>query len=222
QQRQQIVVRRSVGEQIALLLHRSELRVALVDDEVQERVTDPLVGDVHHGGPLALTSIVTELDVGHVLLPELRLELEAEQINMGQTDADLTVAVVVDPLDEVADLPYHQPLLFAIDAPPAMRSRTSGMANSSFCCAISWSSTASKAPPALRYSAAFARRTAPGGWAAQASASARASDASREWSTTRSNRPNPSASTAGTMPALHASSRASAGPTSRGSQHVPP
>ncbi len=121
-----------MGEQVALLLHRGELRVALVHDQVQERVADALVGDVHHGGPLALALIVTELDVGHVLLPELRLELEGAQIALRQTDAVLPVAEVVDPLVEVVQLAYHQPLLFAIDAPPAMRSRTSGVANSSF------------------------------------------------------------------------------------------
>src|SRR2546421_7963862 len=223
-QRQQIVVRGGMGEQVALLLHRGELRVALIHDQVQERVADALVGDVHHGGPLALAFIVPEFDVGHVLLPELRLELEAAQVALGQTDAVLPVAEIVDPLVEVVQLAYHQSLLFAIDAPPAMRARTSGVANSSFCCVISRSSTASRAPPpaSLRYSAALARRTALGGWAAQAAASARASDASPASGTTRANRPRSSASAAGTMRALHTSSSALDVPTRRGRKNVPP
>src|SRR2546429_619654 len=221
---QQIVVRWGMSKEVALLLHRGELRIALVHDQVQERVADALVGDVHHRGPLALALIVTELDVGHVLLPELRLELEGAQIALRQTDAVLPVAEIVDPLVEVVQLAYHQSLLFAIDAPPAMRARTSGVANSSFCCVISRSSTASRAPPpaSLRYSAALARRTALGGWAAQAAASARASDASRAWGTTRSNRPRSSASAAGTMRALHTSSSALDVPTRRGRKNVPP
>src|SRR5205807_5582491 len=221
-QRQQVVVRRGVGEQIALLLHRSELRVALIHDQVQERVADALVGDVHHGGPLALAFIVAELDVGHVLLPELRLELEAAQVARGETDPVLPVAEIVDPLVEVAQLAYHQPLLFAIDAPPAMRARTSGVANSSFWCVISRSSIAASAAVSLPYSAAVARRTALGGWADQDSASARASDASRACGTTRSNSPKSRASAAGTMRALHTSSSALDVHTRRGRKNVPP
>src|SRR2546421_10658893 len=178
-QRQQIVVRRGMGEQVALLLHRGELRIALVHDQVQQRIADALVGDVHYRGPLALALIVTELDVGHVLLPELRLELEGAQIALRQTDPVLPVAEVVDPLVEVAQLAYHQPLLFAIDAPPAMRARTSGVANSSFWCVISRSSIASSTAVSLPYSAALTRRTALSGSPAQASARARASNESR-------------------------------------------
>src|SRR5256884_6294150 len=221
-QRQRIIVGRGVGEQIALLLHRGELRVALVHDQVQERIADALVGDVHHGRPLALAFVVTELDVGHVLLPELRLELEAAQIALRQTDTVLPVAEVVDPLVEVVQLAYHQPLLFTIDAPAAMRSRTSGVANSSFCWVISRSSIDSSELSSLRYKAALARRTALGGWADQDSASARASDASRACGTTRSNSPKSRASAAGTMRALHTSSSALDVPTRRGRKKVPP
>src|SRR2546429_568522 len=182
-QRQQIVVRGGMGEQVALLLHRGELRVALVHDQVQERIADALVGDGHHGGPLALAFVVTELDVGHVLLPELRLELEAAQIALRQTDTVLPVAEVVDPLVEVVQLAYHQPLLFTIDAPAAMRSRTSDVANSSFCWVISRSSIDSSELSSLRYKAALAQRPAPAsgrfpaaraGWGAPRIASATA------------------------------------------------
>src|SRR5213596_33461 len=138
-QRQQIVVGGGVREQVALLLHRRELRVALVYDQVQERVPDPLVGDMHHGRPFALAFVMAELDVRYFLLPELCLELELSNLALGQADRILPVAEVVDPFIEVAELPDRQRLLLAGDA-SAMRWRASGVANSSVCCAISRSS----------------------------------------------------------------------------------
>src|SRR3989454_12842237 len=60
-EREQVVIGGRVLEQVALLLHRRELGIALVDDEVEQCVADALVGDVHHGGPLALTFVVPEL-----------------------------------------------------------------------------------------------------------------------------------------------------------------
>src|SRR6266516_3808624 len=79
---------------------------------------------------------------------------------------------VVDPFIEVAELPDHQRLLWAGDA-PAMRWRASGVANSSACCAISRSSMPASELASLLYTASLARRTAPGGWAAHCSARAR-------------------------------------------------
>src|SRR5258707_1356193 len=84
---------------------------------------------------------MAELDVGHLLLPELRLELEFADLALGQADRVLPVAEVVDPFVEVVQLADHQRLLLASDA-PAMRRRASGVANSSFCCVISRSSMA--------------------------------------------------------------------------------
>src|SRR6266567_2318984 len=136
-QSEQIVVRRGVREQVALLLHRGEL------------------------------------GVGHLRLPELRLELEFADLPLGQADRILPVAEVVDPFVEVAQLADHQRLLLAGDA-PAMRRRVSGVANSSFCCVISRSSMEASELASLRYSASLARRTAADGWAAHRSARERA------------------------------------------------
>src|SRR6059058_93233 len=219
-QRQQIVVGGGVREQVALLLHRRELRVALVHDQVQERVPDPLVGDVHHRRPFALTLVMAELDVRYFLLPELRLELETADFPLRQTDRILPEAEIVYPFIEVAELPDHQRLLLAGDA-PAMRWRASGVANSSVCCAISRSSMRASELASLRYNASLARRTAPGGWAAHCSARERVAAGRSACGTTRSRSPSASASAAGTMRALQTSSSALDGPT-RGRKKLPP
>ena len=129
-QRQQVVIAGGVLQQVALLLHRGELGVALVDDEIEEGVADPLVGNMHDRRPLALAPVMAELDVGDLLFPELRLELEAAEIILLQPDRVLPVAEVVDPVVEVMQLAHHQRLLVLRDFP--MRSRASGVANSSF------------------------------------------------------------------------------------------
>src|SRR5437879_595822 len=193
-------------EQAPLLLHGGELGVALVHDQVEQRVADTLIRDVHHAGPLALAPVVTELDVRHLRVPELGVELEVAELTLGQADRVLPVAEVIDPVVEVVQLADHQWLLWARDAP--MRRCAAGVAKSGRC--------------SLRYSASLARRTASGGWLAHSRASARASACSRSCGTTRSNSPSASASAAGTMRALHTSSSALAVPTSRGRKKLPP
>src|SRR6266853_1746571 len=220
-QRQQIIVRRGVRQQAALLLHRSELGVALVHDQIQERVADALVGDVHHRGPFALALVMAELDVGHFLLPEFRLEIELADLALRQPDRILPVAEVVDPFVEVVQLADHQRLLLAGNA-PAMRWRASGVANSSVCCISSRSSMPASELASLLYNASLARRTAPDGWAAHCSARARVAAGRAACGTTRSTSPSASASAAGTMRALQTSSSALDGPTRRGRKKLPP
>src|SRR5437899_6547782 len=142
-------------QQVPLLLHGGELGVALVDDQVEQRVADALIRDVHHAGPLALTAVVTELDVRHLRIPELGIELEVAELTLRQADRVLPVAEVVDPVVEVAQLADHQWLLWARDAP--MRRCASGVANSSICCASSSSSIEASVLCSLTYSASLAR-----------------------------------------------------------------
>src|SRR5438445_787141 len=155
---EQVVVRRRMTQQAPLLLHGGELGVALVDDQVEQRVADTLIRDVHHAGPLALAPVVTELDVRHLRVPELGVELEVAELTLGQADRVLPVAEVIDPVVEVVQLADHQWLLWARDAP--MRCCASGVANSSICCASSSSSIAASGRCSLRYSASLARRSA--------------------------------------------------------------
>src|SRR4029077_3650951 len=164
-QREQIIVRGRVCQEVALLLDGRELGVALIDDEVQERVADALIGDVHHRWPLPLALVMAELDVRYFLLAEFGLELEAPDLALWQADRVLPVAEVVNPFIEVVELANHQRLLLASDA-PSMRSRAPREMKSSVCCLISRSSAAPRDPASLRYSASLARRMAPAGCSA--------------------------------------------------------
>ena len=73
-------------QEIALLFDRRELGVTLIDDEVEQRVADALVGDVHHGGPFALALVMAELDVRDLGIAEFRVEGEGAQRPLGQAD----------------------------------------------------------------------------------------------------------------------------------------
>src|SRR5262245_38602281 len=147
-QGQEVVVRRRVLEQVALLFHGGELGVSLVDDQIQQGITNALVGDVHHGRPFPLAAVMAGLDVRSLRLTELGVELEFPQRSGWQADRILPVAEVVDPVIEVVELPDHsQRLRVASDA--SMRWRASGVANSSCCMAISWSSISSSVAWAL-------------------------------------------------------------------------
>src|SRR5579859_3970118 len=94
-------------QQVPLLLYRRELGVALIDDEVQQRIANALVGDVHDGRPFPLTLVMTELDVRHFLIAELCVELERAQRALRQTDRILPVFEVINPVVEVAKFADH-------------------------------------------------------------------------------------------------------------------
>src|SRR5258708_5364059 len=220
-QGEQVIVRRRVVQQVTLLLHRREFRVALVDDQVQEGVANPLVGDVREGGPFALALVMPELDVRHFGIAELGVEVEVAHRPRRQTDRLLPVAEVVDPVVEITQLADHcQRLLLERDC--AIRSCASAVANSSCCVAISQSSIPSSNPAPLWKRLPFARASAGGACPPKLGAGACAPAASRSAATTRSNTPSASASAAGIMRALHTSSRACEGPTRRGKNQLPP
>src|SRR2546426_777187 len=215
--------------------HRQHLQLELpvpVDELGVGEEVEPGGDDLVEGAeqPLALVGAALEqlrglalslvAEVRHLRVPELGVELEVAELTLGQADRVLPVAEVIDPVVEVVQLADHQWLLWARDVP--MRRCASGVANSSICCASSSSSIAASGRCSLRYSASLARRTASGGWLAHSRASARASACSRSCGTTRSNSPSASASAAGTMRALHTSSSAVDGPTSRGRKKLPP
>ena len=94
-------------QQVPLLLDGRELGVALVDDQIEQRVADALIGDVHHGGPFTLALVVAELDVGHFRVAELGVELERAKRTLGEADRILPVFEVVDPVVEVVKFADH-------------------------------------------------------------------------------------------------------------------
>ena len=102
--REQVVVARRVLEERALLLHRGELGVALIDDQRLQRVADALIGDVHHRRPLALALVVAELDLVDLQVAELHVELVVLELLRVEADVILPEPEQVDPVIEVADL----------------------------------------------------------------------------------------------------------------------
>src|SRR5919197_601700 len=106
-QRQEVVIGRRVVQQVALLLDRGEFGVALIDDQIEQRVADALIGNVHHRRPLALAFVVAELYVRHLRIAELRLELERAQRALGQPNRVLPVFEIVNPVVEVVKFADH-------------------------------------------------------------------------------------------------------------------
>jgi hypothetical protein len=70
----EIVVARHRLDQVPLLLDRRELRVALVHDQVEQRIANPLIRDLPDALPFRAPRKVAELDLGRMQIPELRLE----------------------------------------------------------------------------------------------------------------------------------------------------
>src|SRR2546422_7088377 len=58
----------------------------------------------HHRRPFALAFVMTELDVGHLLLPELRLEVELSDLPLGQADRILPEAEIVRSEEHTSEL----------------------------------------------------------------------------------------------------------------------
>ena len=81
-----------------MLFHRRELRVTLVNDQVHQGVTYPLIGDVHQGGPFTLASVVAELDRFHVWVVKFYCEVELPKFAAFEADLVLPDGEVIDPV----------------------------------------------------------------------------------------------------------------------------
>src|SRR6266404_3932501 len=75
-----VVLARSGLEEPALLLDRSKLGVALIDDQVDQRVADLLRGDLAQVLPLFTSLPVAELDIVGLDGSEERIEVEAADL----------------------------------------------------------------------------------------------------------------------------------------------
>ena len=152
-----VVVRGGGLQQVALLLDGRELRVALVDDQVQQRVPDGLVGDLREALPLALAGEVPVLDLVGLQVAVLGLEGVVGVLRQLEADVVLPRPEGVDPVVEGRDLLHEAPETLIIST--LCRSRSTGRASSS------------------------RSRTAPG--RSRISSTARPATSSRSWSGTR-------------------------------------
>ena len=93
-------------EQVALLLDRGKLGVALVDDHVHERVAHLLGGDLAEVLPLAIAFVGSELDLFGFDRAVERVEVEG--LDVVFIDADFLAPFVedADPLAETSDFCY--------------------------------------------------------------------------------------------------------------------
>ncbi len=103
-ERGQIVFRRRVVHQKALLLVRSELGVALKDDHVQHRVAHTLIGNLEHFPPAPLALEIAEINFAVGQVAVLGLELVSRHVPVDellvQADVVLPVLEEVDPVVE--------------------------------------------------------------------------------------------------------------------------
>ena len=93
-----VVVAGRLQQQVALLFHRGELGIALIDDQVHQSITDALIGNVHERWPLALTSVMSELDGRLLGVAKLDVEVEITEFLPVEADAVLPKEEVVSPV----------------------------------------------------------------------------------------------------------------------------
>src|SRR5207237_6030390 len=109
---------------IYMLRERGELHVALVDNQVQARVDDRLVGDLREPLPLPVSLEVAELDLVGLQVAVLRLELVVRVFRKVQADRLLPLPESVDPVVERRDLLHETSKLLMIAAYALRSSRS--------------------------------------------------------------------------------------------------
>ena len=97
----QVVVAVGRGvEEPALLLDGRKLRVPLIDDQIERRVADALVGNVHDRLPAQLALVVTKLDFVVGQLAVLRLELVVAELRRVEANVFLPSVEIISPVVE--------------------------------------------------------------------------------------------------------------------------
>ena len=100
QGRLEIVVAGCRVQQISLLFNRCKLGIALIRDQVKQRVTYALIGNLQNRLPLGTAGVVTELDFRFVHLAELHLKLVITELRGVEPDVFLPVMKIVRPVIE--------------------------------------------------------------------------------------------------------------------------
>ena len=99
----QIVLARRRLQQIALLLDGGELRIALIGDEVKQRIAHALIGNLQDGLPFRAAGVVAEFDVVAIDRAELHLEVVVAELRGIETDILLPLAEIVRPVVKCVD-----------------------------------------------------------------------------------------------------------------------
>src|SRR5262245_12443780 len=94
----QVILAGSGVVQMALLLHRGKLRIALVDNVVEESITDTLIGDVAHGLPAACPSIIPKGNLLACQVAVFGVKGKASHMLVVQTNVILPGAKCCDPV----------------------------------------------------------------------------------------------------------------------------
>ena len=93
-----VVLARRVLEEAPLLLDRCELRVALVDDEIEQSIAHALVGKLDDLLPLGPALVRAKLDFIRPRRAKLGLELIIHDLRVGHPDVSLPHAEQIHPV----------------------------------------------------------------------------------------------------------------------------
>src|SRR5215469_12816230 len=107
-----IVLRGRRVQQVFLLFHRSELSVALINNQIHQRVANRLVGNLSYPFPFSLSPEVAKLDLGSVKFAQFGFEIVVAQKRRIIADIFLPFAEVVDPVIKSRDF-FHGFVPFA-------------------------------------------------------------------------------------------------------------
>ncbi len=108
-QRLPVVFRRRRINQIFLLLHGSELGVALINNQVHQSIADRLIGDLRDSLPFGLALVVAELDIGGMQLAELRFKIIAGEQLRVVADVFLPLLEIFDPVFKSRNFDHGSP-----------------------------------------------------------------------------------------------------------------
>src|SRR5262245_29858725 len=97
---------RSSIKQIALLLDGGKLRVALIRDQMKQRIAHTLIRNLQHGLPFRATCIVAEFNRVGGNSPKLDLKLVILKLPGIETDILLPLTEVISPVIKCCD-PSH-------------------------------------------------------------------------------------------------------------------
>ena len=103
----QIVLAGGGVEEIALLLDRCKFGVALIRDQVKQRVANTLIGNLQNRLPFRTAGIVAELDHVGRHGAKLHLEFVVAEFRGVETDVLLPLPEVIGPVIKCSNLRHN-------------------------------------------------------------------------------------------------------------------